>query len=106
MRSPILQHQGCGCGCGEGGGGQGSRDWVEAPDDALVCPCLVVTKAQVVEAIGMGATTAPLVKTLTGLGRRRECDLGHRCLTDLQAMLNLYAPASLASRLKTLAQAE
>ena len=69
-------------------------DWAQAADDELVCYCNRVTKAQVVDAIRMGACTVPLIKTATQAGRGKDCKRVHpearTCEGDLDQLLDLY----------------
>lgn len=92
-------HHSCGCGCGGGSLGAASRDWAAAPDAEIICPCLGLSKGQVLAAIQAGAYTLPLLKVMTGAGRGRDCaalhPLGRSCQADLDEMLRLYAQAPL-----------
>ncbi len=88
----------CGCGCGQhGGAGQTAYDgpdWASLPDHTLVCPCRGVSKAQVKEAIRLGAYTVPLLGAMTGAGRGNECaqkhPQGRSCQADLAELIRIY----------------
>ena len=91
-----AQSCGCGCGCGEesAAGPEGLPDWAAASDHELVCHCGQVSKGAIKEAISMGAYTLPLIKTLTGACRGRDCESlnprGRCCAVDIQEMIRLY----------------
>jgi bacterioferritin-associated ferredoxin len=96
--------QGCGCGCGSHGpqiAARPSRDWGQVPDSQIICPCLGVSKGEILAAIHAGAHTLPLLKTMTQAGRGRDCrrlhPQGRSCETELAELVALYArpPAGL-----------
>lgn len=88
----------CGCGCGHHHSSAASAydgpDWKSQPDDALVCYCMGVTKAQVVEAIIKGAYTVPLLKIMTGTVHGQDCKTKHplkrTCEVDLEELIRRY----------------
>jgi hypothetical protein len=91
----------CGCGCGHHDEGDHSlrlaptRDWTLAGDEETVCYCQTISKGALVEAIRQGAYTLPLLKTMTGAGRGRQCKQRHPdgrgCEADLEELVRLYA---------------
>ena len=97
-RRPLAHKHdhGQSCGCGSHASvGPAGRDWAAAGPDEVVCPCRGLSKAAILEAIAAGAFTLPLLKTMTGAGRGRDCKTlhpeGHDCQADLAALLDLYA---------------
>ena len=92
--------QSCGCGCGRHDGDHSlrvapTRDWTQASDEETVCYCQTIAKGALVEAIRQGAYTLPLLKTMTGAGRGRQCKQRHPdergCEADLEELIRLYA---------------
>jgi len=97
--SGMDEKNGCSCGC-DHHHGAGPRaaydgpDWTQEPGDAVVCHCLGVTKAQVLDAIAKGAYTVPLLKIMAGTAQGSDCKkkhpLGRTCEVDLAELIRLY----------------
>jgi acyl CoA:acetate/3-ketoacid CoA transferase alpha subunit len=92
----------CGCGCGHHDEDADhsrrlapSRDWSQVSDEETVCYCQSTSKGALLEAIRQGAYTLPLLKTMTGAGRGRQCKQRHPeergCEADLEELIRLYA---------------
>jgi bacterioferritin-associated ferredoxin len=67
---------GCGCGCGEDSVARPASlpNWAKADDSALVCHCGQVSKGAIKEAVLLGAYTLPLIKSMTGACRGKDCE--------------------------------
>jgi hypothetical protein len=94
-------HDGCSCGCGCDCAADDvvfpddMPDWADLPGSTVLCPCVGVTKDNVIKAISQGADTLPLLKVMTGAGRETKCrdknPLGRSCELDLLKMIAIYA---------------
>jgi NAD(P)H-nitrite reductase large subunit len=90
------QSCGCGCGCGEASPARPANlpDWASAGDEELVCHCGQVSKGAIKEAVLLGAYTLPLIKSMTGACRGKDCEtknpLGRCCAVDIQELIRLY----------------
>ncbi len=95
--SQSSHDKGCGCGCGVATVPLEAVevDWASMPDVAIVCGCAQVDKKTIIEAIGKGAYTLPLLKIMTGAGQGSDCEQTNPrrrpCQADLQALLEIYS---------------
>jgi len=69
------------------------RKAISQKDHAVICQCGQITKAQILEAIRRGATTADGVKRRVGSGMGR-CQ-GSRCTYEIEKLLEAYRHGSL-----------
>ncbi|GAB4280773.1 MAG: hypothetical protein Kow0029_25580 [Candidatus Rifleibacteriota bacterium] len=73
-------------------------NWVEAPEDSIVCYCQNVSKKKICQAIENGAKTVADITRLTGAGKGNQClQLNPRkrcCHPDIDKILKLYSDGS------------
>ncbi len=77
-------------------------DWKDIAVSNYICYCKKVTKKEVILAINQGARTLDDLKGATGAGLGDKCRVtnptGRCCCSDLQEMLDYYAPMADALR--------
>ena len=77
-------------------------NWLQAPQDTVVCGCAGVDKRTLVRAIAGGAETLDALMEATGAGQGDECAArnprGRCCRPDLQEILDVYVPAGAQMR--------